>query len=348
MIVANLDHKGRWMRLQQSTSSLRECLDRYTKSIQARESESKLDVRSNGYHPSSTQTIDMAAQSESQTANITQTDLNEAQVALMHSQKMESLGALATGMAHEINTPLQYIGGNLEFMQQAFEEITQTMALCMNLLEEQGIDTESIQRRKNGLDFVMSRLPNAISKSLDGVDQVSRIVQAMRGFSHLSGEWLEMDINDCIDSVLTMSQSEWKYCADVNFDPQSNLPKVSCHPGQMNQAFLNVMLNAVQAVEQKCEQQAVEKGEISIRTFQEDNNVCVEISDTGAGIPKNIENRIFDQFFTTKEIGKGTGQGLAICRSILVDEHGGKIDVESSQGEGATFTVYLPLVNRAA
>lgn len=363
------------MNLQQSTSLLQERLNRCSKRIEDIHIDSQL-----GQIPNKKRTVvsrqDKAglqididrrdlSSTRKETLDQANRDLDEARMALIQSQKMESLGALASGMAHEINTPLQYIGGNLEFMKQAFDELTAAMAICMNLIDDLDVEIPSIQQRKNRLDFAMSRLPNAISKSLEGVDAVGKIVRAMRGFSHITDEWLETDVNDCIDSVLAMSQSEWKYCANVKFEPQAKLPKISAHPGQLNQAFLNLVVNAAHAVEEKCsrheslDESVVDrptgngyeknaKGEIRIRTYQKDQNVCVEISDTGRGIPNEIENRIFDQFFTTKEVGKGTGQGLAICWSIFVDEHGGQIEVQSKENEGSTFTVYLPLAQEAA
>ena len=269
-------------------------------------------------------------------------DLQQTQIALMHAQKMESVGELATGMAHEINTPLQYIGGNLEFMQQAFEELTHCVATTMNLLEQSGIEDAAITARKKKVDFVLGRLPKAIEQSREGVDNLSRIVRAMRRFSHITEERVEANINDCIDSTLTVSKGEWKYIADVKFEADENLPNIHCLPGEINQALLNMIVNAAHAIEDKLGEDSHAKGEISIRTYHSNEFVCIEISDTGAGIPKEVEDRIFDQFFTTKEVGKGTGQGLAISRTIFVEKHGGKIDVISNPGEGTSFTIFLP------
>lgn len=269
-------------------------------------------------------------------------DLQKTQIALVHAQKMESLGELAAGMAHEINTPLQYIGGNLEFMQQAFDQLTKCVATTMNLLEQAQIDDESLNQDKRKVDFVLSRLPTAISQSREGVDNLSRIVRAMRRFSHITEEPVETNLNDCIDSTLTVSKAEWKYVANVNFEPDENLPNLICLPGDLNQALLNMIVNAAHAIEEKLGDHPEEKGEISIRTFFDDEDIAVEIQDTGMGIPREAQEKIFDQFFTTKEVGKGTGQGLAICRSIIVEKHGGRVAVTTAPSEGTTFTIYLP------
>ena len=264
------------------------------------------------------------------------------QAAFLHAQKMESMGELATGMAHEINTPLQYIGGNLEFLQEGFEELTGHMARIMNTLEQAGVYKGSEPSQGKKIDFVMKRLPIAIRQCRDGVENVSRIVNAMRRFSHLSGEPKEANLNECIESTLTVSKGEWKYLADIRFEADEQLPKLLCFPGELNQAFLNLIVNAVHAIEEKLGENPEQKGEIAIRTFFDERSIGVEISDTGAGIPEDMKSRVFDQFVTTKDVGKGTGQGLAICWSIVVDKHGGKIDMKSQQGVGTTFTVTLP------
>lgn len=269
-------------------------------------------------------------------------ELQETQTALLHAQKMESLGELATGMAHEINTPLQYIGGNLDFLDQAFAELTQCVASSMNLFEDLGVEDSALQTRKKKIDFVLTRLPRAIQQSKEGVENVSRIVRAMRRFSHIAQDKVEADLNEAMDSTLTVSKGEWKYVADVEFEADPDLPKVVCFPGDLNQVFLNIIVNAAQAIEEKIGSNPEEKGRISIRISHDDENVLIKIADTGSGIPEEVSDRIFDQFFTTKEVGKGTGQGLAICRSIIVEKHKGTIDVQSNPDLGTTFALTIP------
>ena len=338
------------MNLQQSVSSLQAQLEKQADSILELKS-SSTPVACSMPCRSGKNLVDTSVTCKQEKLNRLEEltrDFQMTQMALMQSQKIESLGELANGMAREINTPLQYIGGHLEFMSQAFDELTQGMALSLNLLEEQGLVSEAIQTRKNKLDYVMSRLPRALSQSLEGIDAVSKVVRAMRGFSDATEDWLDADVNDCIDSAITISQSKWKPVADIKFQPDPNLPILCCHPGQLTEAFMNLVTNASQAVEEKVGTDTDDKGAICIRTFQQKKNIGVEISDTGIGIPNELEDRIFEPFFTTKEHGKSAGQGLSVCRSVFVDEHGGKINVQSSENGGATFTVFLPITERAA
>lgn len=269
-------------------------------------------------------------------------DLNETQTALLHAQKMEAVGQLAAGMAHEINTPMHYIGGNLEFMKQAFDQLSRVAALAMNVIEEQGLEGHQLEDHKRKLEFILARLPSAVEQSIEGVATVSSIVSAMKRFSHLAEERVTADINEAITSTLTVSKGEWKYLADVNCELDPKLPELECLPGELNQAFLNMIVNAAHAIEEKIGSNSDEKGVISISTSFDDNDIRVSIADTGAGIPDSVVDRIFDPFFTTKQIGKGTGQGLSICRSIFVDKHGGRMNVESTSGEGTVFTIWLP------
>lgn len=334
------------MSLQESISTLQKELTQQDELIQSLNTQSEEAIRDWKYL-SSEQLLDEASLQDlvAQKTQLLQTateDLRDTQTALLHAQKMESVGELATGMAHEINTPLQYIGGNLEFMQHAFDELTRCLASAMNLLEESGIDENPLAERKKKIDFVMSRLPNAITQSKEGVENVSRIVRAMRRFSHISEDRVEADLNDALESTLTVSRGEWKYVADIELETDPNLPKLVCLPGDLNQVFLNLIVNSAHALEQQLGSNPKTKGVITIRTAHDEQNIYIEISDTGCGIPQELKGRIFDQFFTTKEVGKGTGQGLSICWSIIVDKHGGAVDMQSEVDAGTTFRVSLP------
>jgi signal transduction histidine kinase len=251
------------------------------------------------------------------------------EVQLRHSQKLESIGQLAAGIAHEINTPTQYIGDNLRFVQEAFR----TLAVVLE------------QHPPADWEYLNAEIPKALAQSLDGVERVSNIVLAMKEFSHPSaGEKTAVDIPRAIESTLTVARNEWKYVAEVvtEFDP--DLPPVRCLPCELNQVILNLIVNAAHAIGDVVGTNGDRKGQITIRTRRQDKWAEIQISDTGTGIPARIKDRIFDPFFTTKPVGKGTGQGLAIAHSVIVDKHGGTIAVDTAEGRGTTFIVRLPMI----
>ncbi|EFI33646.1 multi-sensor signal transduction histidine kinase [Desulfonatronospira thiodismutans ASO3-1] len=272
---------------------------------------------------------------------------------LAHSQKLEAVGELAAGIAHEINTPSQYVGDNTRFLQEAFTDLQQLLDLYLRLEKEvhaAGND-ELLQKIRQArdemdLDFILSEIPRAIEQSLQGLDRVSTIVQAMKRFSHPGGEEERVlfDLNEALTNIITISRNEWKYTSEVKTDFAEDLPQVAVYPNDLNQAFLNLIVNAAQAIQEK-EQKSGGKGVIFISTRAVNGYAEVSIQDTGKGIPEYYQDRIFDQFFTTKPVGKGTGQGLAITYSIIVDRHGGQINLDSREGEGTTFTVRLPLTD---
>ncbi|MGD9128004.1 MAG: HAMP domain-containing sensor histidine kinase, partial [Planctomycetia bacterium] len=186
--------------------------------------------------------------------------------------------------------------------------------------------------------------PKAIQQSIEGVDKVAEIVRAMKEFSHPGSDKKQsIDLNRAIESTLTVSRSEWKYAGEVvtKFDP--DLPLVPCFPNEFNQVILNLIVNAAQAILEGADESSTPQGTITISTTHENDWVEVRIQDTGTGIPEEIRSKVFDHFFTTKGVGKGTGQGLAIAYSIIVEKHGGTINFESEVGEGTTFIVRLPL-----
>lgn len=288
--------------------------------------------------------------------DITQRKLLECQ--LMQAQKLESIGQLAAGIAHEINTPTQFIGDNLRFLEDAFTDLTPlltTRDLLACLPEnDAAFDTgdglgSPDALRSTDADYLLREIPKAITQSLEGVDRVANIVRSMKEFSHPdSDEMQPVDINKALECTLTVCRNEWKYCADAVLDLDPTLPLVSCLPGACNQVFLNLFVNAAHAIVDRQAQGNDAKGVITVSTLGAGEWVEVRVTDDGCGIPEPIQARIFDPFFTTKEVGKGTGQGLAIARSVVVDRHGGELSFETTVGRGTTFIVRLPRASNSA
>lgn len=265
------------------------------------------------------------------------------------AQKLESIGELASGVAHEINTPIQYIGDSVQFIQETFVDVTSAMNIKDRLISrcrDEGIHEDLIKQVEElndeaDLDFVMSELPKACERALDGTGRVTEIVRAMKQFSHPGSEGkTAIDLNQALENTITVAKNEWKYVAEVetDFDP---LPLVPCLAGDINQVFLNLVVNAAHAIEDLVGNSG-QLGVIKIMTRKGINSVIIAISDTGSGILPENRDKIFDPFFTTKEVGKGTGQGLAIVHDIVVERHGGSIDVVSEPGKGSTFSITLP------
>lgn len=267
------------------------------------------------------------------------------------AQKLQSIGRLAAGIAHEINTPIQYIGNNISFLADAFKQLLDLQHQYCEVLERarQGLDiTEAIctttkRIEELDLDFLMEEIPQAAQQSLNGVNQVASIVKAMKQFAHPEQDNLAMvDINSALEQTTLVTRNEWKYVADLDLNLEPKKPMVEGYPGPLNQVFLNIIVNAAQAIEEQVGNSGV-KGRIAIRTGSDDTSVTIEISDTGNGIEADRIDKIFDPFFTTKEVGKGTGQGLAIAYDIIANKHGGTLDVASTVGQGTSFTIRLPL-----
>ncbi len=271
---------------------------------------------------------------------------------LAKSQKLESIGQLSSGIAHELNTPIQYIGDNTNFLKESFQDIRTCLDSYSNVFEtlkDSNIDPsilETVESAKEtaDLDYLQEEIPSAIKQTLEGVNRIQKIVKAMKVFAH-PGEnvHVQANLNECIKSTITISKNEWKYVADLSLDLDSNLPLINCDPGELNQVFLNIIVNASHAISERLSSDSSQKGKIQISTRFYDNWVEVRISDNGTGIPKKLLNKVFDPFFTTKQIGKGSGQGLAISRSVIVDRHKGELDIETQEGTGATFIIKLPI-----
>ena len=270
------------------------------------------------------------------------TETKQLQRQLAQAQKLESVGQLAAGVAHEINTPIQYVGDNGKFLEEAFRDLMK-FAVAQPRCGDDASHREAVGLDDGILEYLQQEVPKAITQLLEGVDQVARIVRAMKEFSHPGPiEKAAVDINRAIESTIIVSKSEWKYVTDVTTDFDPELPLVPCVPGEFNQVMLNLIVNAAHAIADVVRESGG-KGKIHITTRNAGNNVEIRVSDTGCGIPEDVRSKVFDPFFTTKPVGKGTGQGLAIAHSVIVQKHGGAISVESEPGRGTTFIIELPL-----
>ena len=276
---------------------------------------------------------------------------------LNQSQKLESIGQLAAGIAHEINTPTQYIGDNIDFLNTAYHDLTNLIGQYQKLLGQakQGeVDTESIESIQEisseiDLDFIVEEAPGALEAARDGVARITKIVAAMKDFAHPGSELLSpANLNKALTSTATVCQSEWRHIAELATELDETLPLVPCLPSELNQVFLNIIVNAAHALSDKYTDPH-QKGRITITTTQTPDHAVIKIADNGPGIPEEIRSKIFDPFFTTKEVGKGSGQGLSIARSVIVDKHQGELSVDSQPNDGTTFTIKIPLhANQAA
>jgi PAS domain S-box-containing protein len=258
---------------------------------------------------------------------------------LRQAQKLEAIGQLAAGIAHEINTPTQYVGDNLRFLKESFGELSTLLAQVVMV----GGEPASKLLSEADFEYLKEEIPRALTQSLEGVDRVAKIVRAMKEFSHPAREKTATDLNRAIQSTITVASNEWKYVADIEMDLDAQLPAVHCSPAEFNQVILNIVVNAAHAITDVVGDGGNGKGKITVRTRAEGEWAIVEIGDSGSGMPPHIQQRIFDPFFTTKEVGKGTGQGLAIAHNVIVDKHGGTIKVTSTPGAGTTFTIRLPI-----
>ncbi|NOY91913.1 MAG: hypothetical protein GXP55_12020 [Deltaproteobacteria bacterium] len=280
------------------------------------------------------------------------TDMKQLEAERMQGQKLEAIGQLAAGIAHEINTPTQYVSDNTHFFETAFKRLGPFLdaAEAMVAADKAGEVTPAHfaalkkTARKAKLDFVRREVPKAIEQSLEGLERVATIVRAMKEFSHPGGGGMSpTDLNRAVKTTVTVARNEWKYVAEVEFDLADDLPSVPVLPDELNQVILNIVVNAAHAIGEKLGEGSAEKGTIKIATRLVDDHVEIRISDDGTGVPAAIQERVFDPFFTTKPVGKGTGQGLAIARKVMLDGHHGDLKLESVEGEGATFTLVLPL-----
>lgn len=279
-------------------------------------------------------------------------ELRLTQAKLLQAQKLEAIGQLAAGIAHEVNTPAQYVTDNVTFLQRAFERVWGLLGAQAQVVEAarrgdvtpQLLESVAELHKKSKLDYLREQVPRAIQQSLEGLGQVSSIVKAMKEFSHPSGAQRQpFDIHDVIESTTLVAKNEWKYVAELRLDFDWSLPPVLLLRNEFSQVILNLIVNAAHAIADSLPPGSSDKGEIAISTRARGASVEVRVADTGTGIPEELRSRVFEPFFTTKEVGRGTGQGLAIAYSVIVDKHGGTISLESEVGRGTTFIVQLPL-----
>lgn len=258
----------------------------------------------------------------------------ELEMEVMHGQKMESLGTLAGGIAHEINTPMQYIGDNMKFVRDSFVEIRDRLVSAVGTLDD-------------NTQYLADEIPTALTEGLEGVERVCKIVGAIKEFSHPDTghkEWT--DLARALETTATVSRNQWKYVADIAYAIEPDVPLVFCEAGEINQVILNLIVNAAHAIEDKNRAASAEesvKGTITLGLTRADDSVILSVRDTGCGIQPEHREKIYDLFFTTKPPGRGTGQGLSICQSIVVRRHGGRIAMETEVGQGTCFTVQLPI-----
>ena len=257
------------------------------------------------------------------------------EVELRHAQKLEAVGRLAAGIAHEINTPVQFVSDNLRFLEDSFSELTRVLD---GYRRTAGADLQELEGDAD-VDFLREEVPQALAQSLDGMGRVATIVRSMKAFAHPGqSDPVATDLNQALSDTLVVVSSEVKDVADVRTE-LGPLPPVVCQIGDLNQVWLNLIVNAAHAIEAA----GRGRGQITVRTRQDGDHVVVEVGDTGGGIPPEVAERVFDPFFTTKDVGKGTGQGLPLARTVIVDRHHGTIDFESTPGVGTTFRVRLPV-----
>ncbi len=274
-------------------------------------------------------------------------ELSTAQSALVQSQKMEAIGVLAAGIAHEINTPIQYVGDNVRFLGESTDDILGLLQTASRVAEMYAQDEDPAiiallaAVEKADVEFLIEEMPLAVSQALDGIGRVAEIIRAMKDFAHPGGEEAaSVDINHAVTSTAIVSRNEWKYVAELETELDPDLPAVPAYSGPLNQVLLNLVVNAAHAIADAVNEG--QRGLITMKTSFDDTHVTISITDSGSGIPAEMVAKIFDPFFTTKEVGKGSGQGLAIAHQVVVDRHRGRIDVESEVGVGTTFHIRLP------
>ena len=270
---------------------------------------------------------------------------------LNQAQKMEALGSLASGVAHEINTPTQFVSDNLRFLEDSFCDVFKLLKVVRNAAEtlpedlrETFLATLTAAEEEADLEYIEDEIPSCISQSLEGMERIGQIVAAIKEFSHPGiGEKSAINLNDAIRNTSIVSRNQWKYVSTLELDLADDLPTVSGNAGDINQVVLNLIVNAAHAIEAT---RPRELGTITLRTQKLDSAVVLDVSDTGCGIPAQNLKRIFDPFFTTKEVGKGTGQGLAITYNIVTNKMGGVITVDTEEGKGTRFRIILPVTDR--
>ncbi|MFP6900795.1 MAG: ATP-binding protein, partial [Opitutales bacterium] len=256
---------------------------------------------------------------------------------LVFAQKMEAVGQLAAGIAHEVNTPSQYVCDNLRFLEQAVTELLAAVAPA-------GAEGETAEKPDaEELAFLSENAPEAVEQALQGMERITSIVKSMKNFAYrdATSEKKPQDLNQAIQATIVVATNEWKYYADLQTDLDPGLPFVPCNIGEINQVVLNLIVNAAHAIRDA--NPDGQKGHITVSTRQYDDFVVITIQDNGRGIPEDVQAKVFEPFFTTKEVGVGTGQGLAIAHNVITKSHGGHLWFETEPGAGTSFFIRLPL-----
>jgi PAS domain S-box-containing protein len=270
------------------------------------------------------------------------------EMSLSQALKLEAVGRLAAGIAHEINTPVQFVGDSVHFVREAVSDLFGLLARYGRLREVASAwapelsEELSAAEQEADVGYLAQQIPRSLDRALDGLERVATIVRGMKDFGHPDQkDKAPADLNRALGATLAIARNEYKYVAEVETE-FGELPPVICHVGELNQVFLNLIVNAAHAIGDVV-RGTESKGLIRVRTWAEERSVLVAISDTGGGIPEDVRDKIFEPFFTTKEVGRGTGQGLAIARNVIVEKHGGGITFETQIGHGTTFFVRLPV-----
>lgn len=278
------------------------------------------------------------------------------QAELLQARKLESVGQLASGIAHEINTPLQYVSDNTHFLKDAFSDIARVYSVYTQQIESlsfnESSQSQSVELIKKvvdevkaeaDMDYLLTEIPVTLKETIEGLKNITHIVQAMKSFSHPGAEIkTRANVNELIQNAHIISRNEWKYHAVLDLDLEPRLKQTMVYPDLIGQTMLNLIVNASHAINDHLVEN--DKGLIKISSRNEESFICIEISDNGGGISDDIKEKIFDPFFTTKDVGKGTGQGLSLAYSTVVEKHQGKLSVSNNSRGGASFIIKLPLI----
>jgi two-component system NtrC family sensor kinase len=294
-------------------------------------------------------TEELATTNERLASALAQASRAEAEAA--SAQRLAAIGTLAAGVAHEINTPVQFVSDSLAFLREAATDVLEIIPAVRGLLGADREDPDAFSRataeveealERADVDYLDENVPRAFERSQEGLERVASIVRSLKEFSHPGGKELSpADINRGIRNTVTIASNEYKYVADVETDLGS-IPNVVCHQNDINQVVLNLLVNAAHACA-AVPREPGSRGAIRIRTFQDGDAVVIEVSDDGIGIPKAIASRVFEPFFTTKGVGKGTGQGLSHAWMVVVERHGGALRFQANEPRGTVFSVSLPI-----
>lgn len=284
------------------------------------------------------------------------TELRTTQTEYMAAQRLAAVGTLAAGVAHEINTPVQFVSDSIHFLHEALGDVFGLVERLLRVKElaaagsagselQEAIRTAAAAEDEADLEYLQENVPNAFERCVEGIGRVGNIVRSMKEFAHPAQiEMAPADLNRAIQNTLTIASNEYKYVANLETD-LGDLPPVTCNVNDINQVVLNLIVNAAHAIGDVVKHTS-EKGTLRVRTRRDGDHAVIMIGDTGSGIPDSIAERVFEPFFTTKEVGRGTGQGLALSWRLITDKHGGELSFETQSGQGTTFHVRLPITGK--